>query len=102
MIGVIFICKNVPCTTNFFISTVFNHSPTEEMISQESVMDFFAILLYASLFQVIGQVINFVSWKFPISVAVKSSFLMTYSGIERRSNVYEWQLFSCKRCPHVH
>ena len=75
MIGVIFICKNVPCTTNFFISTVFNHSHTEDMISQGSVIDSFAVLLYASFFQVIGQVIFFVSWKFPISVAVRSSLL---------------------------
>ena len=42
------------------------------MISQESVMDSFVVLLYA---KVIGQVIFFVSWKFPISVAVRSSLL---------------------------
>ena len=39
--------KNVPCTTNFFISTVFNHSPTECFISYEFIMDYF-IVLYAS------------------------------------------------------
>ena len=72
MIGVTFIGKNVPCTTNFFISTVFNHSATENMISQESVMDSFVILLYASLFQVIGQIIFSVSWELTISVAVRS------------------------------
>ena len=75
MIGVIFICKNVPCTTNFFISTVFNHSPTENMISQESVMDSFVVPLHASLFQVLGRMIFFVFWKFPTSVAERSSLL---------------------------
>ena len=43
------------------------------MISQESVMDSFVVPLYGSLLQVIGQIIFCVSWKFPISVAVRSS-----------------------------
>ena len=75
MIGVIFICQIVPFTTNIFISIVFELSFTENMISQESVMDSCAFSFDASLFQVIGQIIFFVFWKFPISVAVRSSLL---------------------------
>ena len=75
MKSLIFICKNVPCKTNFFISTVFSDSPTDDIISQESVMDSFVVLLHASLFQVIGQIIFSVSWKFPTSLAVRSSLL---------------------------
>ena len=41
MIGVILFCKIVPFTTNFFISIVLNHPFTENMISQESIMDSF-------------------------------------------------------------
>ena len=36
---------------------------------------FFVVTVNASLFQVIGQIIFSVSWKFPISVAVRSSLL---------------------------
>ena len=75
MISVIFICKNIPCSTNFFISIVFNHSSKENVISQESVMDSFIVFLLASLFQIVGQIIFSTSWKFAISVAVKSSLL---------------------------
>ena len=75
MIGVILFCKNVPFTTNIFISTVFEHPFTENMISQELIMDSFVVPLYASLFQVMDQVIFVVFWKFPISVAVRSSLL---------------------------
>ena len=34
----------------------FQSFATEDEISQESVMDFFVVLFFASLFQVIGQV----------------------------------------------
>ena len=75
MIGVVFICKAIPCSTSFFISTVFNHSSTENVIWQESVMDSFVVPLYASLFQIIGQIIFSTSWKFAISVTMRSSLL---------------------------
>ena len=75
MISVILFCKNVPCATNFFISIVFDHSFAENMISQESITDSFVVPLFASLFQIMGQMIFFVFWKFPISVAARSSLL---------------------------
>ena len=46
-IGVILFCT---CTTNIFISIVFDHPFTENMISQESIVDSFVVPLYASLF----------------------------------------------------
>ena len=69
----ILFCKNVPCTTN--ISIVLDHSFTENLISQESIMDFFELFFNASLFQIMGLIILFVFLKFPISVAMKCSLL---------------------------
>ena len=45
------------------------------MISQESIMDSFELSFNASLFQIMGLMIFFVFWKFPISVAMRSSLL---------------------------
>ena len=45
------------------------------MISQESIMDPFEVPLFASLFQVMGQIIFFVFWSFAIPVAMRSSLL---------------------------
>ena len=59
-IGVILFCKNVRCTTNIFISIVFDHPFTEDMISQEKIMDPCEFSFNASLFQVLGQMIFFV------------------------------------------
>ena len=39
-VGVILFCKNIPCSTNCFISIVLDHSFKENMISQESVIGF--------------------------------------------------------------
>ena len=77
----------------------------KNMISQETIMDPFESSLDASLFQIMGQMIFFLFWSFPISVAMRSSFLITFSGIERRSNVHSMKprlaTISYKRCPHV-
>ena len=73
--GVIFFCKIVPFRTNIFISIVFEHPFAENMISQETIMDPSELPFYASLFQVMGQIIFFLFWSFPISVAMKSSLL---------------------------
>ena len=75
MISVIFVCKNIPSSTNFFISILFNHSDTEFMISYESVMDSLELFLFAFLLQLVSQIIFFVSWLFSMSVAMKSSLL---------------------------
>ena len=45
------------------------------MISCESVMDFLELFLFAFLLQLVSQMIFFVSWLFPISVAMRSSLL---------------------------
>ena len=45
------------------------------MISQETMMDPCEVPFYASLFQVMDQMILFLFWSFPISVAMKSSLL---------------------------
>ena len=70
-----FFCKNVPITTNIFISIVFEHPFTESMISQETIMDPRAFSFDASPFQIMGQMIFFAFWSFPRSVAMRSSLL---------------------------
>ena len=101
----ILFCKNVPCTTNFFISIVLNHPFTENMISQESIMDSFVVPLFASLFQIMGLMIFFVFWKFPISVAMRSSLLdYVFWNRKKVHRIYnETSIGHCsfKRCPHV-
>ena len=47
--------------------------------------------LDASLFQIMDQMMFFLFWSFPISVAMKSSHLDYVSGIER-SNVYSMKI----------
>ena len=106
MIGVIFICKNVPCTTNVFSSTVFNQSPTEILISQESVMDSFVVpslcISFSSYWP--DNILCFLE-VFPYLWPWGLHFLITYSGIDRRSNVFSMKprlaTLSFKRCPHV-
>ena len=44
-------------------------------MSQESIMDSFELSFNAPLFQIMGLKIFFVFWKFPISVAMRSSLL---------------------------
>ena len=73
--GVILFCKNVPCTTNIIIiSIVLGHSVTENMISQESIMDSFELSLNGYL-KNMGQMIFYLFRKFPISVAMRPSLL---------------------------
>ena len=76
MVGMIFICKSIPLSTNIFVSTIFNHSITECSISYESVMNsseelFLALLLL----QLVGRKVFPVSRLFTISMSVRSSFL---------------------------
>ena len=75
MVSVIFIRKSIPSSTKIFVSMIFNHSITEFMISYESVMDSLELSLFAFLLDLVSQKIFSVSWKFPMSVAVNSSFL---------------------------
>ena len=58
-----------------FISIMFDHPLRENMISQETIMDPCEFSFDASLFQIMGQIILFIFWSFPISVAMKSSLL---------------------------
>ena len=68
-------CKSVPFDTNIFISIVFEHGFTKIRISQETIVDPSELPLDASLFQIMGQMIFFLFWSFPISVAMVSSLL---------------------------
>ena len=40
MVGMIFICKSIPLSTNIFVSTIFNHSITECFISYDACHEF--------------------------------------------------------------
>ena len=71
----ILVCKIVHFDTNFFISVMFEHGCTKFRISQETIVDPFEMLLDASLSQIMGKMIFFLFWSFPISVAMKSSLL---------------------------
>ena len=75
MVGMIFICKSIPLSTNIFVSTTFNHSSTECFISCESVMNSLEELFLALLLQLVGRKVFPVSRLFTISVSVRSSFL---------------------------
>ena len=75
MVGMIFICKNIPLSTNIFVSTIFNHSITECFISYESTMDALEELLLALLLQLVSRIIFPVSRLLTISISVRSSFL---------------------------
>ena len=55
----ILFCKIVPFDTNFFISIMFEHGFAKNWISQETNVDPFEILLDASLFQIMDQMIFF-------------------------------------------
>ena len=68
---------------------MFEHGFTKIRISQETIVDPCEFPLDASLFLILGQMIFFLFWSFPTSVAMRGrSFLIMYSGIERRSDVY--------------
>ena len=89
MMGMIFICKSIPLSTNIFVSTILNLSVTECFISYESVMN--------SLEELFPCTSSSTGWPksipclpafYHIDVREVVPFLMTYSGIERRSIVY--------------
>ena len=71
----ILVGKIVHFETNFFISIMFEHGCTEFRISQKTIVDPFEMILDASLFQIMGLMIFFLFWSFPISVAMRSSLL---------------------------
>ena len=54
---------------------MFEHTFTKNVISQETIMDPFRMLLDASLFQIMDQVVFFLFSSFPISVAMRSSLI---------------------------
>ena len=83
----ILVRKFVPFKTNFFISIMFEHGFTKIRISQEAIVDPFKMLLDASLFQIMGLMIFFLFWSFPISVAMRSSLL--------NHVVWNWEKVQC-------
>ena len=71
----IFVRKIFHFDTNFFISIMFQQGCTKFGIFQEAIVNPFKMLLDASLFQIMGLMIFFLLWSFPISVAMRSSLL---------------------------
>ena len=106
VVRMIFVCKIIPLSTNIFGSMIFNHSNTECFISYESVMDSLDKLFLAFLLELLGRKVFPVSRLLPYLCPWGRPFLMTYSGIEKRSIVY---LMNCRlaplplreKCPHV-
>ena len=78
--------ENIPCSTNFFISIVLDHPFTENIISQESIMDFFVVFHFASLFQIVGQMIFFVFWKFPMRSSFLDYVFLNWKKFHRKNN----------------
>ena len=74
-------------------------------IPLKSIFTHLFFTFYASLFQIMGQVILFLLWSFPVLWPWGLPFLITYSGIERRSIVHTMKFglatASFKRCPLV-
>ena len=75
MVGMIFICKSIPLSTNIFVPTIFNHSITECFIFYKPVMDTLEERFLALLLQLVGRKVFSVSRLFTISMSVRSSFL---------------------------
>ena len=71
----ILVRKIVHYDTNFFITIMFELGCTKFRIFQEAIVDPFKMLFDASLFQIMGLMIFFLLWSFPISVAMRSSLL---------------------------
>ena len=71
----ILVCKIVHFDTHFFISIMFELGCTKFRIIQKAIVDPFEMLLDASLFHIIGLMIFFLFWSFPIFVAMRSSLL---------------------------
>ena len=73
--GEILVRKVVHFDTDLFISIMFKLGCTKFGIDQKAIVDPLTTLLDASLFQIMGLTIFFFLWSFPISVAMRSSFL---------------------------
>ena len=73
--GMIFVRKSIHLSAKIFVSTNFNHSTAGLFISYKSVMDTLEVLLFALLFQLVGDVVCLVSWLLPVTVPVRSRFL---------------------------
>ena len=107
MVGMIFVRKSIPLSTNIFVSTIFNHSITECFISYESIMDALEELFLALSLQLVGRRVFPVSRLFTISMSVKSSFLddVVGNGKEVHRVFDEFLIRSSlplrKKCPHV-
>ena len=105
-IGEILFCKIVPFETNVFISIMFEHGFTKIRISHETIVNPCEFSLDAPLVQNMGQMIFFLFWSFPTSVAMRSSLLnYVLWKIDRRSNVYSMKprlaTLPFKRCPQM-
>ena len=92
-IGEILFCKIVPFETNVFISIMFEHGFTKITISHETIVNSCELPLDASLFQIMGKMIFFLFWNFPISVAMKSFLLNYVLWIWRKVQyIFKWHL----------
>ena len=73
--GEILVRKLVNFETDLFISIMFELGCTKFGIDQKAIVYPLITLLDASLFQIMGLMIFFLLWSFPISVAMRSSLL---------------------------
>ena len=83
----ILVCKIVHFDTNFFISIMFELGCTKFTIFQKAIVEPFEMLLDASRFQIMGLMILFLFWSFPISVATRSSHV--------NHVVWNWEKVQC-------
>ena len=104
MVGMIFVHKSIPLSTNIFVSTIFNHSITECFISYESIMDALEELLLALSLQLVGRRVFPVSRLFTISMSVRSSFLdgVVGNGKEVHRVFHEFLIFLSSFTKEMH
>ena len=86
MVGLVFVRKIIHLATKIFGSTNFNHIPAEFVIAYKSIVDTLVVFLFALLFELMGDVIFFVSWLLPVAVPVRSPFL--YIVVRNRKEVH--------------
>ena len=75
VMGEILVRKLVHFDTDLFISIMFELGCTKFRIEQKAIVYPLITLLGASLFLIMGLMILFLLWSFPISVAMRSSLL---------------------------
>ena len=102
----IFLRKLVHLDTDLFISIMFALRCTKFRIVQKAIVDPFKTPLIHLFFKLWARCCSFFSGVFPYLWPWGRPFLIMYSGIERRSNVYFFMkprlaTVSCKRCPQV-